>query len=199
MSEAAGAGGTLTVVCDANVFYSVVMTDLLLSLGVAELFLPRWTNQIHDEWMRNLRSDRPDLDPAKVERRRQLMDGAIDDCLIEGYEHLIPVLNLPDADDRHVLAAAIHGGAQVILTFNQRHFPPQSLSAYGITARHPDDFLTTLVAQSSDVVLDALEEMRARKARPPLTREDLLLKFEKQRLKRFVEALRAAGYGHISG
>jgi hypothetical protein len=187
MSEAAGAGGTLTVVCDANVFYSVVMTDLLLSLGVAELFLPRWTNQIHDEWMRNLRSDRPDLDPAKVERRRQLMDGAIDDCLIEGYEHLIPVLNLPDADDRHVLAAAIHGGAQVILTFNQRHFPPQSLSAYGITA------------QSSDVVLDALEEMRARKARPPLTREDLLLKFEKQRLKRFVEALRAAGYGHISG
>jgi hypothetical protein len=97
------------VVCDANVLYSIVMTDLIISLGNAELFHPRWTRQIHDEWMRNLLADRPDLDPSKVERRRRQMDQAIDDCLIEGYQHLIPSLTLPDEADCHVLAAAIHG------------------------------------------------------------------------------------------
>jgi hypothetical protein len=58
------------------------MTDLIISLGSAELFHPRWTSQIHDEWMRNLLADRPDLDPSKVERRRRQMDQAIDDCLM---------------------------------------------------------------------------------------------------------------------
>ncbi len=69
------------------------------------------------------------------------MDAAIDDCLIEGYEHLISSLTLPDTDDRHVLAAAIHGKAQVILTCNQRHFPKKALAPFGITAEHPDHFL----------------------------------------------------------
>jgi hypothetical protein len=108
------------VVCDANVLYSIVLTDLLLSLGVTELLRPRWTTQIHEEWMRNLLADRPELDPAKIERRRDQMDAALDDCLITGYEALIPTLQLPDADDRHVLAAAIHAQADVLLTSNLR-------------------------------------------------------------------------------
>lgn len=140
MSEAADKSDSPIVVCDANVLYSIVMMDLILSLGGAELFHPRWTDQIHDEWVRNLLADRPDLNPAKVERRRKQMDGAIDDCLIEGYEHLIPGLSLPDQDDRHVLAAAIHGNAQVILTFNQRHFPKKILALYRISAEHPRQF-----------------------------------------------------------
>ena len=89
MSEAVRTPDAPLVVCDASVFYSIVMTDLLLSLGVAELIRPRWTQQIHDEWMRNLRTNRPDLDPAKIERRRQQMDAAIDDCLIAGKEEVV--------------------------------------------------------------------------------------------------------------
>ena len=80
MSEAAGTTDNPLVVCDANVLYSIVTTDLILSLGVAELFRPRWTHQIHDEWMGHLLANRPDLEPAKIARRRKQMDEAIDAC-----------------------------------------------------------------------------------------------------------------------
>ncbi|MDX2030372.1 MAG: PIN domain-containing protein [Blastocatellia bacterium] len=183
------------VVCDANVLYSIVMTDLILSLGSAELFYPRWTDRIHGEWMRNLLADRPDLDPAKVERRRRQMDAAIDDCLILGYQDLIPSLSLPDNDDLHVLAAAIHGKAKVIVTCNLRHFPKKNLAPFGITAMHPDNFLTALTDRHEDEVKEVLEEMRSRKTRPPISGEDMLRKIENQPLPQFVAKLRAIGYG----
>jgi hypothetical protein len=195
MSEVARVTDYSLVVCDANVFYSIVTTDLILSLGVAELFRPRWTQQIHQEWMRNLLTNRPDLDPARIARRRQQMDAAIDDCLIEGYEYLMPELHLPDNNDCHVLAAAIHAQAQVILTYNHRHFPPQVLAPHGLTAQHPDEFLTAVAARSSEEVCDTIEEMRARKTRPSLSQVEILRILENQKLPQFVAALRAVGYG----
>ena len=195
MSEAVRTPDAPLVVCDANVFYSIVTTDLILSLGVAELIRPRWTAQIHEEWMRNLRENRPDLDPAKIERRRQRMDAAIDDCLIAGYEALIPQLHLPDPDDRHVLAAAIHGGASGILTYNRRHFPRRVVAPYKISVQHPDDLLLPLVQQCSTEVRETLEEMRARTTRPPLSQAQLLEKLANQHLPKFVAALRTTGYG----
>jgi hypothetical protein len=140
--------------------------------------------------MRNLLADRPDLDPAKIERRRRQMNSAIEDCLIEGYEHLVPSLTLPDQDDCHVLAAAIHGIAQVILTFNQRHFPKRVLAPYGISAEHPDNFLSRLMARFSEEIISAVEEMRARKTRPTISWDELLRKIENQKLPKFAAALR---------
>jgi predicted nucleic acid-binding protein len=195
MSEATRRADNPIVICDANVFYSIVTTDLVLSLGVAELFRPRWTRQIHAEWMRALLANRPDLDPAKIELRRKQMDEAIDDCLIERYEELISQLHLPDIDDRHVLAAAIHAKAQVILTYNHRHFPRRVLAPYGIIAQHPDDFLTTLTERYCEEVCDTLEEMRVRKTRPSLSQAEMLQKFANQKLPKFVAALRAIQYG----
>jgi hypothetical protein len=195
MSEGVRLPNMPLVVCDANVFYSIVTTDLILSLGVAELIRPRWTAQIHDEWMRNLRINRPDLDPAKIDRRRQQMDAAIDDCLVEGYEVLTPQLQLPDPDDRHVLAAAIHARVSVILTYNRRHFPRRVVASYKITVQHPDDFIVALLQQCTSEVQDTLEEMRKRKTRPPLSHADLLQRLTSQKLPKFVAALRTAGYG----
>ena len=181
------------VVCDANVLYSIVMTDLIISLGSVGLFRPRWTRQIHDEWMRNLLANRSELDSTKIERRRQQMDATIDDCLIESYEHLIPRLSLPDQDDRHVLAAAIHGKAQVILTYNLRHFPKKALAPCEITAQAPDTLLTALTERFPSEVGDVLEKMRARKTRPAITQDEMLRKIENQRLPQFVAKLRAMG------
>ena len=189
MSEELHALERPLVVCDANVFYSIVLTDLLLSLGVAGLFRPRWTEQIHAEWMRNLQANNPTLEPANIERRRALMDAAIEDCLITGYELLIPTLHLPDADDRHVFAAAIHVQAQVIVTYNLRDFPATTLAPHNLTAQHPDEFLTALIGQEPAAVLAVLEEMRARKTRPPLTMEELVQKIAKQKLPHFVARL----------
>ena len=195
MSEAVRSTDPPLVVCDANVFYSIVTTDLILSLGVAELVRPRWTVQIHDEWMRKLLANRPDLDPAKIAHRRQQMDEAIDDCVIAGYEELVPQLRLPDSDDRHVLAAAIHACARVILTYNRRDFPHRVLAPYGVTAQHPDDFLMTVMQRFSTEVGETLEEMRMRKTRPPLSQAALLQKLANQKLPKFVAALRVTGYG----
>lgn len=94
------------VVYDACVLYPAPMRDFLMHLATTGLFSARWTNQIHDEWIRNLQRKRPDLDVRSLKRTRELMDEAVEDCLVTGYESLIEGLTLPDPDDRHVVAAA---------------------------------------------------------------------------------------------
>ncbi len=98
---------TLTALYDACVLYPASLRDLLMHLALTDLFRARWTNAIHDEWIQALRETRPDLKPEQLERTRQLMNAHVRDCLVTGFEGLIPALTLPDPGDRHVLAAAI--------------------------------------------------------------------------------------------
>ncbi len=132
------------VVYDANVLYTSTLRDVLIRVGLARLVQPKWTDRILDEVFRNLRSDRPDLVPARLDRTRRLMNEAIRDVMVTGYEHLIDQLDLPDADDRHVLAAAIHADATVIVTRNLRDFPADRLNRSGVQAQHPDGLLLGL-------------------------------------------------------
>ena len=111
------------VIYDANVLYPSTLRDVLIRVGLTRLVQPKWTDLIIEEVFGNLRANRPDLDPARLDRTRRLMNDAIRDVTVAGYEHLIDQLDLPDADDRHVLAAAIHAGAQAIVTRNLRDFP----------------------------------------------------------------------------
>jgi PIN domain len=140
---------------DACVLYSAPLRDLLMQLALTGLFQARWTDQIHDEWIRNVLANRPDLAPASLARCRWLMDAHVPDCLVAGYEDLIPTLTLPDPDDRHVLAAAIHGGAGLIVTFDLGDFPAAVLGPWHVEAVHPDEFLTRLWDESADTVLQA--------------------------------------------
>ena len=71
-----------------------------MRLALTEVFRARWTNEIHDEWIRNVLANRPDISPGNLARCRELMDSHVPDCLITGYETLISGLNLPDPDDR---------------------------------------------------------------------------------------------------
>lgn len=109
-----------TVFYDANVLYPAELRNILMHLALAGLFRAKWSAAVHEEWMSSLLEKRPDLDRAKLERTRALMDKHAEDALVTGYEDLIPGLQLPDADDRHVLAAAIRGRADVIVTMNLR-------------------------------------------------------------------------------
>lgn len=99
------------------------MRDLLLQLAVADLFRARWTADIHREWIDALLLDQPHRNRAALERTRDLMDTATRDSLVTGHHGLIPSLRLPDPDDRHVLAAAIVGRCDAIVTWNPRDFP----------------------------------------------------------------------------
>ena len=102
-----------TVVYDACALYPAPLRDFLMRLALTDLFRARWSDMIHDEWIRNVLAQRPDLKPEDLERTRSLMNAHVRDCLVAGFEHLIPSVKLPDADDRHVVAAAIHGGASL--------------------------------------------------------------------------------------
>ncbi len=179
-----------TALYDACVLYPAPLRDLLMRLALTGLFQARWSEEIHDEWMRNLLADRPDITRESLERCRELMDRHVSDSLVEGYESLIPTLSLPDPDDRHVLAAAIHGGAGVIVTFNLVDFPARVLEQYGVEAVHPDEFVGRLWDESPESVLDAVRRQRAGLSRPPKSAMEYLETLEQCRLTEMAAKLR---------
>jgi len=179
------------VLFDACVLYPAPVRDLLMRLAVTDLFQARWTDQIHDEWIRNVLANRPDLSPASLARCRRLMDAHALDCLVTGYESLIPTLSLPDPDDRHVLAAAIHSGAGSIVTFNLSDFPTSVLGRYDTEAVHPDAFVVGLWEESASLVLDAARRQRAGLKKPPKTAAEYLATLEQCRLIETVVRLQA--------
>jgi len=101
-------------------------------LALTDVFRAKWTDAIHEEWMRNVQRDYPDITRAQVERTRDLMNAHVRDCLVTGYEDLIKAISLPDPGHRHVVAAAIRAGADVIVTSNLNDFPKETLAKYGI-------------------------------------------------------------------
>jgi predicted nucleic acid-binding protein len=182
---------SFTALFDACVLYPAPLRDLLLQMAVSETFRARWTETIHDEWTRNLLANRPNLKAEAIENTVQAMNRAIEDCLIVGYEDLIPSLDLPDKDDRHILAAAIKGGADVIVTFNLKDFPKERLALYHIEPQHPDDFLMHLIDLYPDEVCLAARQIRARLTRPPKTCDEYLLDLARQKLPKTVQFLAA--------
>lgn len=146
-----------TVIYDACVLYPASLRDILIRVGQAGLVHVRWTDRILDECFRSILRNRPDLRPDRLQRTRQLMGEAIRDVVVEGYENLAAGLDLPDEDDRHVLAAAIKAGAQIIVTFNLRDFPPQQLGE--IEAQAPDTFLYNLIDLSPGIVAHVIRSM----------------------------------------
>jgi hypothetical protein len=120
------------------------------------------------------------------------MNAAVLDCLVTGYEALVPSLSLPDPHDRHVLAAAIQGRADVIVTFNLKDFPDDTLRGHGIEAQHPDEFVSNLIGQDAAAVYTAVKEQRARLKSPPKSAEELLATLENLSLAQTVAHLRRA-------
>ncbi|MCY3841237.1 MAG: PIN domain-containing protein [Gammaproteobacteria bacterium] len=166
---------TLTVTVaflDASVLYPAPLRDLLLELAVSDCYQAKWSNAVHDEWIRALLRDRPDIEVARLERTRRLMDAHVRDALVSGFEDLVSAIQLPDPDDRHVVAAAKRGGAAVILTVSLKHFPTPALAPLGLVAEHPDGFLTRLCRESPGRFLEALERVRARLRNPPVSHEE---------------------------
>ena len=182
--------GTLVAVYDACVLYPAPLRDLLMELAMADLFQAKWTEQIHDEWTRNVLQNRPDLTRAQLDRTRQLMNENVFESIVTGYESLIDTVALPDAKDRHVLAAAIRCNANMIVTYNLADFPAATLEVYEIISIHPDAFVLRLLVESPGVVLGAIRNHRARLKNPPKSIEQYLETLEQQRLFETVSALR---------
>lgn len=181
---------TFIVVYDACVLYSNTIRDLLVRLAITGVVQAKWTEEILDEVDRNL-AEHGIGDPEKRARRRRLMNEAVPDCLVTGYEPFIDGLKLPDEDDRHVLAAAIKAGAQVIVTDNLRDFPADYLEPWGIEAKSADDFVMDLIDMYDRIVYSCAQAMADNTQRPPLTLDDILTRMERAGLIESANALRA--------
>jgi predicted nucleic acid-binding protein len=184
---------SLIALYDANVLYPAPIRDLLIRLARAGVVSARWSDEIHDEWVRSLLRNRPDLDAERLQRTRALMDAAVPGALVHGYERHVERLHLPDPDDRHVLAAAIEAEADVIVTFNAKDFPRKIVSAYGIDVRRPDAFvLELLVGDELETVHAAMRAHRAELRNPPYTVEQYLESLARAGLRRSADHLRRA-------
>ncbi|MGL4460865.1 MAG: PIN domain-containing protein [Planctomycetia bacterium] len=180
----------VAAVYDANILYPAPLRDLFIRLAQAGLVRARWTEAIHDEWVRNVLKDNPTLSAERLTRTRILMNEAVRDCLVTGYENLIDSLTLPDPDDRHVLAAAVQAEAEVIVTFNLKDFPAAALADYNVEAHHPDDFLASLFDAAPGPVCGAVKRQRDGLRNPPKTAKELLDTLENQGLPQTVARLR---------
>ncbi len=176
-------------ILDACVLYPAQLRDLLLSMATTDLFSVRWTDQIHDEWIRNLIANGGS--PEKLAPTRRIMNDAVPDCLVTGYEHLIDGLELPDLGDRHVLAAAIVGRVDAIVTTNLKHFPAQILSRYSLEALHPDDFVMYQFDLNPPRYCQAIKEQRARLRKPPITVDKFLESLERLQMPQTVARLKS--------
>jgi hypothetical protein len=166
----------LVALLDACVLYSASLRDLLMWLAIEGVYAPKWSEMIHEEWMRNLLLARPDLLPDRLARTRKLMNARNPDAVVTDFEHHIPSITLPDADDRHVVAAAITGNCHVIVTFNLKDFPDAVLAPYRLTAVHPDSFILQCFMDSPVSSLTAIKQQHQSLLSPPCTMTDLLQK-----------------------
>lgn len=179
-----------SVLYDACVLYPASLRDLLMHLAIMDLYRAKWTNEIHDEWINGVLSNRSDLDRKCLERTRDKMNMNVMDCLVENYQYLIPTLKLPDPNDRHILAAALHSKSSVIVTYNLKDFPKEIMSQHDIEAQHPDEFLINLIDLSAETICVAINRHRTSLKNPTKTKEEYLLSLKKQSLNNSVEKLR---------
>jgi predicted nucleic acid-binding protein len=176
-------------VYDACVLYPFQLRNLLVQCGVDRLVEARWSDEIHDEWMRNLLAKEPRLTRARLEATRDLMDRVLPQARVTGYAARIPAIALPDPGDRHVVAAAAETKASIIVTWNIRDFPASELRRHGLGKLTPDGFLTELYEAKPDAVAASVENARRNLNLSQVSRPAYLEVLQRQGLKRFVSAL----------
>lgn len=153
--------------------------DFLLSLAVEGLYRPLWSTAIleelryHEAQKLNGRGHAPALAAQRAQRLVDRMSTAFDDAVVMNWESLDGTFGLPDADDEHVVAAALVGGADVIVTSNLKDFPTQQIPN-PLTAISPIQFAADTVAVSPDIAHRAVIGMASRFVRPTSTVDEIL-------------------------
>ncbi len=182
-----------TALLDACVLYPTTVADTLMSLSVAGLFAAKWTLAIEAEWVNGVERNRPDL-VGKLANRVERMRRAVPDWEVTApqYEVIVPCLQLPDKDDVHVLAAAIAGHADCIVTSNLKDFPASVVGVHGIEVIHPDDFVVMQLDIDAVVGLTAMKTMRRRMKAPERSPEEFATLLERSQLFSTAQRIRDA-------
>jgi len=182
-----------TALLDACVLHSMAMADALMTLASVGLYAGKWSRRIELEWIASLEARRPDLTGKLTYRRDQMREAVPDWEVAEGaWQSLARGLLLPDPDDVHVLAAALAGHADCIVTANLRDFPTDVVGPLGIEVIHPDPFIVAQWDLEPLVVIAAFKRMRARWKKPEATAEDFSAAMERAGLPGTAQRLREA-------
>jgi hypothetical protein len=179
-------------VFDACILYPFHVRNIVVQAAVDRVVDARWTDAIHDEWIRNLAANTPAIPIVRLENARRLMNEAVPTAMVQGHEGYIATVNLPDPDDRHVVAAGIAGGASTIVTWNVRHFPLKELKKFGLRRESPDAFLAGLYDQAPDLMIGSLANARRNLAKTRVSASDFIAILNNQRL--VLVAQRAEGH-----
>jgi predicted nucleic acid-binding protein len=166
----------IRVILDVCVLVPYQLADLLLRIADAELFEPLWSDDLLAEVERNI--VKLGVQPDKAARRIAQMASAFPNATVAGFEHLMPAMST-DPKDRHVAAAAVRGGAALIVTANTRDFPPEAMARYDIEVVHPDDFLQDQLDLAEATVLTCLQQHRSAYTRPQFTVTEYYLSLER--------------------
>lgn len=175
---------------DACVLRPLPLADFLLRSAYAGLCRVRWSAQVQNEWAHALQRQRPGVDAERVAARNAAMNTALPEACVHGYDDLIDGLTLPDASDRHVLAAATHARAAVIVTYNLRDFPGPALKVHGLRALHPDVFLHALHRAAPAAFEAIARQIVAAWDDPPIDEAAFFERLARLRLHRTAAALR---------
>lgn len=157
---------------DTCTIFGAALTDLLLELADQGAFRPLWSKDVLGELERVV-VERRRVDPAAIASRIRTMREVFPDAEVKGYEDLVDQMTC-DAGDRHVVAAAVRANAEVIVTFNVKHFPRESLEPYDLEAVHPDEFLLDQLDLYRRTTLTAVDAIAAAYESPPMTTEEFL-------------------------
>lgn len=164
---------------DACVLVPVTLADTLLRIAENNLYRPLWSSAILDEMTRAISEIHTDLSAEAASRRAEIMDRAFVDASVSGWEKLVAGISLPDDGDRHVVAAAIVGRADVIVTSNLKDFPADSLAPYGIEAQSPETFLLHQLDLAPSLVMQALSRQAQELQHPPAALDEVLDRLNK--------------------
>lgn len=177
-------------VYDACVLYPFHLRNVLIQCAFDGLVAARWTDDIHAEWIRNLAANSPGTPVARFETTRDMMKAVLPDANVANHRSLIPSLSLPDPDDRHVLAAAIAGGAETIVTWNLKDFPAPQIAPHGIAAVSPDAFLSALHRAYPKALLRSIARARENLRRTTPSVTEFVDALERHGLVAFTSILR---------
>ncbi len=178
------------VVLDACVLVPNAMCDTLLRLAERGFYRPLWSQRILDETRLAIRAVHPEIDQSRLDARVAAMTSAFEDALVTGWEPACAGLDLPDDNDRHVLAAAIVGGAQSLVTFNLKDFPSSSLASTAVEVVHPDEFLLDQLDLYPASAVQVLREQAADLRHPPSDLAGVLNRLERSGVPSFADAVR---------
>lgn len=178
-------------VLDACVLYPFHLRNLLVQCAVDRLIEARWTDEIHEEWMRNLAAANPDVTLSRLQRTRELMESVLPAASVTGYQRHIASVTLPDPKDRHVVAAAIEAGAFSIVTWNLRHFPARALAQHGLVKHTPDQLLMDLYDTNRAITIAAAANARRNLTKSGMGAAEFIDALSRQKLRHFLQTMRA--------